>query len=354
MEDDTRSRVSSPRVLALFQKRIEGDDALLRLAGLRFRQAGLCPEFHAETPEELAWAMGFRPSADAPAAAHLSRRIDLFKERDRRLILDFAGRFGGRLFGLVVHDQLDFADRFEEASAVLREMDSRLREIPEGPVLFLEYASGLPPELYVYLFESIRELTHVSSCIDTGHIGLWQARNVYYRMHPGKDVCSLRPDDPELPAVAGDIQHAVGSALDAVLKVVQTLGRLGKPLHFHLHDGHPIWSSSPFGLSDHLSFLTEVPIPFPYRGKESLPPMFGPVGLFRIVTEALELLRPDQVSFSLEIHPTEGMLSLGDGSHLFQHWKDKGNAERMNFWLSVLQENGVLVSGICRGVTSNE
>jgi hypothetical protein len=347
MEDDTNSMVSSPPVLALFQKRIEGDDALLRLAGLRFRQAGLIPEFHAETPEELEWTMEFSPSAHTKAVAHLPRRIDLFKEEDRSLILDFAGRFTGRLFGLVVHDQLDVADRLAEAVDVLGQMDSKLREAPDGPVLFVEYAAGLAPDLYISLFESIRGLTNVSSCVDTGHIGLWQARDVFAQMHPGRDVCSFKPDDPELPGVAGDVQRAVGSALEAVLRVIRALGRLGKPLHFHLHDGHPLWSSSPFGISDHLSFLTELPIPFPYRGKESLAPMFGPSGLFRIISEALVPLRQDQVSFSLEIHPTEGMLPLGDACYLFQHWKDKGNAERMNFWLSVLRENALLVSGMC-------
>src|ERR1019366_7467093 len=42
-----------PRILALFQKRIEGDDSLLRLAGLRFRQTGLGTEVYAGTPDEL-------------------------------------------------------------------------------------------------------------------------------------------------------------------------------------------------------------------------------------------------------------------------------------------------------------
>jgi hypothetical protein len=101
------------------------------------------------------------------------------------------------------------------------------------------------------------------------------------------------------------------------------------------------------GISDHLSFLDKIPIPFEYKGRKSLDPMFGPSGLMRIVTESLQLLGTDRASFSLEIHPTEGRLPLGDASYLFSHWKDKGNAERMNYWLSVLLRNHQLVSEVC-------
>jgi len=39
------------KTLGLFDKRIEGDDRLLELARLRFRQAGLGAELHAGSPE---------------------------------------------------------------------------------------------------------------------------------------------------------------------------------------------------------------------------------------------------------------------------------------------------------------
>jgi hypothetical protein len=35
---------------------------------------------------------------------------------------------------------------------------------------------------------------------------------------------------------------------------------------------------------------------------------------------------------------------LGDAAPLFRHWRDLTNAERMNFCLSVLAENNVLLS----------
>jgi len=38
--------------LGLFEKRIEGDDALLELARLRFKQARMGAEMHAATPQQ--------------------------------------------------------------------------------------------------------------------------------------------------------------------------------------------------------------------------------------------------------------------------------------------------------------
>jgi hypothetical protein len=49
-------------------------------------------------------------------------------------------------------------------------------------------------------------------------------------------------------------------------------------------------------------------------------------------------------SLTLEIHQAEGRLPLGDAARLFRHWLDLTNAERMNYWLSVLAENTVLLS----------
>jgi hypothetical protein len=37
-------------------------------------------------------------------------------------------------------------------------------------------------------------------------------------------------------------------------------------------------------------------------------------------------------------------LPLADAARLFAHWRDATNAERMNYWLSVLGDNATLVS----------
>jgi hypothetical protein len=50
------------------------------------------------------------------------------------------------------------------------------------------------------------------------------------------------------------------------------------------------------------------------------------------------------VSFTVEVHQVEGRLPLADAAWLFRHWRDTTNAERMNYWLSVLSDNAMLIS----------
>src|SRR5262249_56885946 len=96
--------------------------------------------------------------------------------------------------------------------------------------------------------------------------------------HPGLDLKTLGPVDDRLPDLVADIQDAVGSALPHVLDITRSLGRLGKHVHFHLHDGHPLVP----GLRDHFSFLTRLPIPFTYPARRSLNMIYGPAGLASI------------------------------------------------------------------------
>jgi hypothetical protein len=338
----------SPPLLALFQKRIEGDDALLSLAGLRFREAGMGVEFYAESPAELKWLMSFRPTAESPMVVHLNRDLNVLSKAGHSLILDFASAFSGRILGMVIHDQPEMATRQDQYVSALKELGTKMEQLPESPLLFVEYAAGLKPELFLETLHALSDCRLVSGCVDVGHLGLWQVRTAYSVLHPGADACGLTPHSPELPMVIDDLQRAVRSALRHVLEVIHTAGLMGKPLHFHLHDGHPLSTSSPFGVSDHLGFIDEIPIPFEYHGRYSVPLMFGPSGLTMLVSEALGLLGPDRVSFSLEIHPAEGRLALGDASHLFHHWVDTTNAERMNHWLWVLQQNHQLLKRACR------
>jgi hypothetical protein len=343
-----------PPLLALFQKRIDGDDALLHLANLRFKETGLGTEFYAVTPVELDQLLKFKPKSETPAVAHLRRDINLFEEQGRNIVMDFATKFKDQIFGLVIHDQTGITTRFDDYVAALHEIESRSKKVPGSPYLFVEYAAGLEPDFFIEILKAIQDLEHVSACIDVGHIGIWQVRSAYSRDYPGKDVCAITPYDPELPEVIIDVQSAVDSGLDAVLHVIQALSRLEKPLHFHLHDGHPLSFLGPFGASDHLGFLVEIPIPFEYKGRRSLDPMFGPSGLSRIVTESMQLLGPDRVSFTLEIHPTEGRLPLANASCLFNHWRDKTDAERMNYWLSILAQNYKLLFEACKKAPLNE
>jgi len=211
-------------------------------------------------------------------------------------------------------------------------------------MLFIEYAVGLEPALFAEFFQTIRDLSHLSACLDTGHIGIWQARKTFSGLHPGRDVCALKSHPPDLPLLMDDVELATGSALDAVLGLVDSIGQWAKPVHFHLHDGHPLSTFSPFGVSDHLSFLGDIPLPFEHRGRRSAPLMFGPDGASRIATRADEKIGIQRVSFTLEIHPTFEQMPLGEAASLFRHWVDKTNAEKMNHWLAVLTRNHKLLA----------
>lgn len=337
-----------PKRLALFEKRIDGDDALLRLAALRFRQNGLGVECHVATPADLDRMLTFRPTPEAPVAAHLPRDFQLLDPRCRSRIMEFAAAFRGRVFALVVHDQWEAATHPSAYLDSLREVAQRLDDIPDGPVLFLEYAVGLDLPVYLHIFESLRDHRKFSACVDVGHVAVREARSAFFGNHQGADLMS-GPSHPEgLQPHLDDVRQSIARALDGVLETIRHLTPLGKPLHLHLHDGHPFHRFGPYGLSDHLGFLDPLPIPSEFRGKGSLDPMFGPIGLFRIVHAALQGTDPQRVSFCLEIHPTEGRLPVGDASHLFTHWEDPTNAERMNFWLETLARNHRLLEEAIR------
>ena len=327
-------------VHALFQRRVAGDDALLRLAGLRFAQLGLAAEVYANTPDELEHVLPFVPPHPYLPVVHLNRTINLLHERSRDVVAEFAGRFAGRVAGLVVHDKREMGAQTGRLLTVMRELNARLCERPDGPAVFLEYAAGLEPGWFVEVAERLRDAERVGCCIDVGHIGIRQASARFARRHPGLSPGDLSPGDGRLPDLVGDIQDAVGASLRDVLDVTRSMGGLGKQVHFHLHDGHPLIP----GLADHFSFLTRLPIPFSYQGRQSLSMMYGPGGLASIVSAAIEACGPRGVSFTLEIHQVEGRLPLADASRLFPHWQDTTNAERMNYWLSVLGENAMLVS----------
>jgi hypothetical protein len=328
-------------VHALFQQRVAGDDALLKLAALRFAQMGTAAEVYADTPDQLDYILRFAPSAGRLPVVHLNRGINVLHGRGRAAVAEFADRFAGRVAGLVVHDQHDMAAQTDGLVAGLRELDARLCERPDGPMVFLEYAAGHDPGWFVDVAERLRAAGRVSCCIDVGHIGIRQASSAFWLRHPGVSLGHLSPEDDRLPDLITDVQDAVGGCLPTVLDVTRSLGQIGKPVHFHLHDGHPLIP----GLSDHFSFLTRLPIPFSYEGRRSLSTMYGPGGLASIVSTAVDAC-PQGASLTVEVHQAEGRLPLADAARLFPHWRDLTNAERMNYWLSVLSENAMLISQV--------
>ena len=63
-------------LLGLFQRMIDGDDALLQLAGRRFARHGLGAELHPSSPDQLEQLHMLCPAPPSPVVAHLPRHID--------------------------------------------------------------------------------------------------------------------------------------------------------------------------------------------------------------------------------------------------------------------------------------
>ena len=319
---------------------MKGDDALLELARHRLQQSDAGAEIYASTPDEMNHLLTFRPSSESPVIVHLPHEINILDQSFHRLILDFASLASKeKVYGLVLHDHHKLVGLFSDYKNALKKINNGLKKIPGSPYLFIEYAAMIDPNFYCELITSIKPLNKVSGCIDIGHIGVRRIYQRFRKLHKNIDVFNLNPCDKRLPDLINDIESATSRALGAVCHVIQAVGGIGKPVHFHLHDGHPLATSSPFGFSDHNSFFQEIPIPFPYKGKMSLKPMFGEKGLKEIVKTALKVLAPNKISFTLEIHPVPGYLHLSDVGHFFRHWKHKANAEQMNYWLMILRQH---------------
>jgi hypothetical protein len=327
---------------ALFQRRVDGDDALLRLARQRFEQAGLAAEVYAGSTAELEHALSFAPAGARPPMVHLPRDIDLLDPASEARVVRMATRFGERVSGFVVHDRRHLPDRLPEFVAVAGRLSTAL-EASGAAHLFVEYAAGLPAEQFASLGDAVRDVERVGLCIDTGHVGVRQARWEFARRRPDvdRDLASLTPDDPALPALVDDVEAAVATGLPAVVDLVTVIAAQGAPMHLHLHDGHPLVP----GLADHYGFLLRLPLPFRRQGVASLAPLFGVDGLRAIIATVQRTLGPDRGSLTLEIHQHEGRLPLpaADVAGLFGHWRDLTNAERMNLWLRELAENALLV-----------
>ena len=331
------------KTLGLFEKRFDGDNCLMDLARRRFMEAGMGAEMHAGTTEHLDWSMSYRLGAEVPLTVHLPRDFNLMEAQSRARILAFATRYAGRVYGFVLHDHTTLATHRKDYIDAAWELDDCLQRVVGCPMVFVEYAAGLEPGDFAGFFEAIPDLDRIGACIDIGHVGMRAARAAYAKCHGGEDICALKSQTVRLQQVMPEVDAAVTSAPAVVLDLVERISGFKKPVHFHLHDGHPLSTFSPFGVSDHLSFLAEIPLNFEYRGTRTLAPMFGSTGLGTLVSRAVTLMGRDRISFTLEIHPTGERLSLGDAASLFDHWADKSNAEKMNHWLAVLGMNHLLL-----------
>ena len=341
MADDAGTVASTlPGVRALFQQRVSGDDALLRLARRRFREAGMPAELYAESPDQLERLLAFVPEHSTLPTVHLSRSANLLQQSGRELIEGFTDRFAGRVAGLVVHDKAGMAERMAELVAAMRALGAPSSAAAGRPMVYLEYATGLPIDDFVFVAEQLADVELASMCIDIGHVGIQHARGLPLTSSSGVTWSNLSLTDSRLPEVVDQVQAATRSAVQAVLELISRIVAVGKRVHYHLHDGHPLVR----GLADHFSFFTHFPIPFEVGGAYALPSLFGPVGLAAILDRAWRGGSAGDPSFTLEIHQVDGRLPLDAAADLFAHWRDLTNAERMNYWLSVLADNHLLAT----------
>lgn len=331
----TRPMRQAPVVRGLFQQRFGGDDALLRLARLRFAQQGMPAEVYAHSPDALDSVLRFAP--DQPTV-HLDRATDVRSSAGQAAVEAFTARFAGRVAGFVVHDQVGMAADVPQVVAALRGLGRADR-----PTVYLEYAAGMDPALFLEIGEGLRDADGVGLCIDVGHVGIRRARDRFAALHP--DLPALALDDPRLPEFVDAVQECVAAALPAVLDLVRAAGALGRTVHHHLHDGHPLLPGTP----DHRSFLFRPPIPFAHNGRCSLDPLYGPDGLAALLRAADETTAPDGPSLTLEIHKADGRRPLDDAADLFTHWRDRTNAERMNHLLAVIAGDHTLAVAALAG-----
>ena len=330
--------MSGPLVLGTLTwwEHIPGDEALMRLAQARFTDAGLGAEFYTAHPEQVAEWVQYRPSGSR-SMLHLPREADVTNPDSHALIRSFAKTASGQFYGMNLHDSPRMAEYPAAAAAALRAMDAELARIPDCPLLFVEYACGLTPDEFARVFEQTRDLQHILCCIDVGHVGIRAIQRAY-----GDDaVCSLDPDGQELPWER--IANAVKQALPTVLELIERIGALGRPLHLHLHDGHPLSTLSRYGVSDHLGFEQFLRGAARPDGVRLFGGMFGPNGLREIVNAARQVCSDEHLSMVIEVHPQEGCAPLGPHEHVFGHWRDHTQAERMNHWLDIILRNTYLL-----------
>ncbi|PIE18027.1 MAG: hypothetical protein CSA65_06230 [Proteobacteria bacterium] len=337
-----------PPLFGLLDLQVRGDDALLALAQRRFAEIGLGAELHAGSVEQLLQRLLYAPSE--PSMVHLPRDIDLLEEPNRRFVVEMARHGAGRVRGMVIHDQPALRERERDGKPsdyrrAVESLSHDLAQLDGASTVYIEYAVCVEPERFLDFFGSIAGLPKVGCCLDIGHVGIHIARQRFAELREGRDPCVLAPYHPELPELVGDLQSSLEKGLPVVLEMIETLGGLGLPLHFHLHDGHPLWVHNPYGVSDHMSFLDTIPIPFEHHGARSLTPLYGPEGLTAILAAVRRSVDRERCTLTLEIHPQPGRepLAEADQRELFGHWQDLTNAERMNYWISILRANAALL-----------
>lgn len=173
----------------------------------------------------------------------------------------------------------------------------------------------------------------------------------YARKNSGINVKQFKPGADMTSDIFGRIEESVRQGRGDSLKFIDSLTRIGACTHFHLHDGHPLSTFSPYGVCDHLPFFWEIPTYLPGIGNAG--GIYGVSGLRQVLQIALKNLQSDMVSFTLEIHPQKGLKELNESEkRFFVNWTDLTNAKAMNFWMDLVVQNAVIFKSICTDIAS--
>jgi hypothetical protein len=109
------------------------------------------------------------------------------------------------------------AERLAELVAAMRELGAP-NSAPAGrPMVYLEYATGLPIDDFVFVAEQLADVELASMCIDIGHVGIQHARGRPLTSSSGGTWSNLSLTDSRLPEVVDQVQAATRSAVQAVL-----------------------------------------------------------------------------------------------------------------------------------------
>ncbi len=342
--------MSRPIVNGLLNYHIKGDDALLYLGKDRYQRAGMGVEIHPGTPEHLGQILKFTPDTGR-STAHLPYSVVLDHD-DTDRVRDFVLTGGSQIAGYVLHDTLFYVDNFAAGIELIKRLSGKLEGHSEG-VVYIEYAACLPFELFYKLVEAVTGLPNIGICLDVGHIGINATMLELREINQNFADEDLKPGPAMTLERYNTIAGAAQRGREFAINYVESICKHEIPIHFHLHDGHPLSTFSPYGVCDHLPFFWEIPTLLPNIG--AIGGLYGVSGLKRILEIALRRINVSKTSFTLEIHPQKGFKVLEDEylNH-FANWADLTNARAMNYWIDLVIQNGMIFNNLCTEILSAE
>ncbi|MBN2710988.1 MAG: hypothetical protein JXR97_00940 [Planctomycetes bacterium] len=342
---------TTPTVMAIFGQReeIPGDDALLALARERLLDAGLGAEFYPGSTAHLQSLLNYRPG-EAVCTAHLPRSLNILEEEDRRQITEYASLAAGQLSGFIIHDRPAFTHEPSATQAALESMNKTLADIPEAPRLFVENSGQLAFAETEELAQMILPMNNIGICLDISHLAIQFCHTRLSELGITTDARSLLADREQLIEIMPHIQRVTAEARAESLALIGRVVRREQPIHFHIHDGHPLSTLSLYGVNDHLSFLQQICLPFEWEGRRIVSGCYSVDGLRQFAETVAAAAPLERCSFMLEIHPQPGRLPLGEHANLFAHWQDLRNAEQAKAWHNTLIQNATILRSFLSSV----